>query len=340
MNKILLPENGNYYKANLHAHTTVTDGNLSPQALAQAYYEHGYQVLAITDHEILVDHSDLNRPDFLTLTSYEVQFKKPTAVKLHGKVCHLNLYARDPHNVKQVWHNPVYCTLVKPVSLISEIQYVGGCDRERVYDMTEINAFIREAKENGFIVCYNHPTWSLAENEDYVNLEGLFAMEIFNTDCAVNGRFEYNAGVYDAMLRHGQRLACAATDDCHNDYPLDDPLSDSFGGFCMISAPELSYDAVIAALEHGDFYASCGPLIKSLRVEDGTVYIRTSEARAITMTTFGRRAAAVRASRGETVFEAAFPLDPEDVYFRVEVMDREGQRANSRAYFLDEIGML
>ena len=28
MRKYLLPENGNFYKANLHCHTTVTDGEI------------------------------------------------------------------------------------------------------------------------------------------------------------------------------------------------------------------------------------------------------------------------------------------------------------------------
>lgn len=338
MKKILLPEDGNYYKANLHSHTNVTDGNLSPQELAQAYYERGYSVLAITDHEILVDHSDLNRPGFLTLTSYEVGFKEADGIPARKKVCHLNLYAKDPHNVRQIWHNPVYCTLVNPRTLIDDVRYVGRCDAERVYDVEEMNAFIREAKENGFIVCFNHPTWSLAEKEDYANFKGLFAMEIYNTGSAVeNGLFEYNANVYDAMLRSGQRISCVAADDCHDAYPFDHPKNDSFGGFCMICAPELSYDAIIRALEQGDFYASCGPLIKALWVEDSTVHVRSSEARAITLTTQGRRAASARAGRGESICEAAFPLKSEDGYFRVEVTDWEGQRANSRAYFLDEL---
>ena len=30
MKKFLLPENGNFYKANLHCHTTISDGRLTP----------------------------------------------------------------------------------------------------------------------------------------------------------------------------------------------------------------------------------------------------------------------------------------------------------------------
>ncbi len=41
---------GTPYKAQLHAHTTESDGKLSPAELAAFYRDAGYQVLAITDH--------------------------------------------------------------------------------------------------------------------------------------------------------------------------------------------------------------------------------------------------------------------------------------------------
>ena len=60
------------YKANLHCHTTCSDGRLTPQQVKDHYKAHGYSVIAFTDHNVLVDHSDLNDPDFLALTGIEV----------------------------------------------------------------------------------------------------------------------------------------------------------------------------------------------------------------------------------------------------------------------------
>ena len=37
MKKYLLPENGNFYKANLHCHTTVSDGNWTPEEVKKNY---------------------------------------------------------------------------------------------------------------------------------------------------------------------------------------------------------------------------------------------------------------------------------------------------------------
>ena len=36
MKKYLLPPGGQFYKANLHCHTTCSDGNLSPEAVAES----------------------------------------------------------------------------------------------------------------------------------------------------------------------------------------------------------------------------------------------------------------------------------------------------------------
>ena len=70
----LLPSGGCQYKANLHCHSHLSDGEFSPEKLRDIYREKGYSVLAVTDHNRLVEHSDLNREDFLMLTGYEVDF--------------------------------------------------------------------------------------------------------------------------------------------------------------------------------------------------------------------------------------------------------------------------
>lgn len=41
---------GNWYKGNLHCHSTISDGELSPEELIRLYEEEGYSFLAITDH--------------------------------------------------------------------------------------------------------------------------------------------------------------------------------------------------------------------------------------------------------------------------------------------------
>ena len=48
MVKHLLPQVARYYKANLHTHSTISDGKLTPQELKEAYKSKGYSILSIT----------------------------------------------------------------------------------------------------------------------------------------------------------------------------------------------------------------------------------------------------------------------------------------------------
>ena len=63
------------YKANLHSHSNLSDGRLTPEELIRAYREAGYSILAITDHEASYDHTAASGPDFLMVTGYEAYIR-------------------------------------------------------------------------------------------------------------------------------------------------------------------------------------------------------------------------------------------------------------------------
>ena len=99
MKRYLLPETGTFYKANLHSHSTVSDGTLSPAEMKALYKSRGYSVLACTDHELLVPHHDLTDEDFLMLTGFELGFDEGWRSNfLHARVCDLCMIALDPEN--------------------------------------------------------------------------------------------------------------------------------------------------------------------------------------------------------------------------------------------------
>ena len=70
MRKYLLPENGKFYKANLHCHTTVSDGRLAPEQVKEAYMAEGYSVIAYTDHDVMIPHPELCDENFLALNCH------------------------------------------------------------------------------------------------------------------------------------------------------------------------------------------------------------------------------------------------------------------------------
>lgn len=113
-------------------------------------------------------------------------------------------------------------------------------------------------------------------------------MEIYNHGCEHDGLYGFNPQVYDEMLRAGQRLYALATDDNHDTHPIGDPLNDSFGGFVQIAAKELTYPAVMEALQAGRFYWSQGPQILGLSIEGGALKVKTSPVEKIFVTVEGR----------------------------------------------------
>ncbi len=336
MKKYLIKNEGQFYKANLHCHSTMSDGNLTPKELKDAYKSHGYSILSITDHEILLDHSDLNDKDFYMLPGYEIEIAEDVPSSAMRKLLHANLFPIDKNNLTQVCYNHEY-VWGRAKESVEKIKFNGDA-YIREHTVEGVNEMVRIARENGFLVTFNHPVWSLEEYNDYINYEGFFAMEILNYGCCVpDGLDEYSPTVYDAMLRHGKRLYCIATDDNHNQYPLDTARCDSFGGFTMIKATSLTHEAIIDSLQKGEFYASGGPLIHSLYIEDDKIHISCSDARIIRVTGASRRAKIVVAESGETITEAVMEIPAQTPYFRIEVVDKEGKVANTRAYFLDEV---
>lgn len=314
----LLPEDGMFYKANLHCHTIHSDGKLTPEEVKKAYMDQGYSVVAYTDHRNYQWHRELTDGNFVALAAYEVDinehFKVPGDFS-RVKTYHINLYDARPEEFQAE----------KQKSILPKRRYE---------DYQYINEYVDRMKQYGFFACYNHPYWSLQNYEDYKNLRGFWGMEIYNYGCEHDGLYGYNPQSYDEMLRLGNRLFCVATDDNHNSFPFGDPLCDSFGGFTMIKAEELTYKAIIDSLLKGNFYSSMGPEIRELYVEDGVLHVKTSPVEKIYVLMEGRNTYKELARPGETITEAHFPLQGNETYIRVTCRDEKGLYADSNAYDL------
>ena len=63
-----------WYRGNTHAHTTNSDGTLSPIQLAEAYRQAGYNFLFITDHDKLTQAESLSTTNFLCMPGEEITF--------------------------------------------------------------------------------------------------------------------------------------------------------------------------------------------------------------------------------------------------------------------------
>ena len=334
----LIKKDAPQYKANLHCHSTNSDGKLTPLELKEAYKKEGYSVLCITDHEYPCDHSVMNEDGFLMLTGYEAYIRKfENAVgEVFTPEIHLNLIAKEPDNLAYVCWNDSYCKYEKDPVKRASFNKVGSQETRR-YDVDYINKFVKTANENGYLCTYNHPTWSLEEWTQIEQYEGFLSMEMCNYSSYLLNGLEYNADLYDYLSRKGKRIYCHSADDNHNGRPFGTPGCDSFGGFAMIMAEKLDYPSIISALENGEFYSSMGPIIHSLKIENGRISVECSDAKQITVHLGGRNTLRAYGSKEAPVTEAEFTLSNEYKYIRISVEDFEGKRADTRAFFPDEI---
>ena len=130
-----------------------------------------------------------------------------------------------------------------------------------------------------------------------------------------------------------------ATDDAHK-------LRDCFGGYVMIGSKELTYSSVFEALKNGEFYASTGPEIFEISIDNVVVKIVTSPVAFVGLSTDNRHLFAKRDEENlltEVEFDIAWHLNMEkqginkNPYIRITLVDGNGNTAYSRAYFIDEL---
>lgn len=332
MKHYYLPPKGNFYKVNMHCHTTISDGKQTPEEIKKAYQSLGYDAVCYTDHEVIVGHEDLCDDNFIALHGYEVAIKQ----HLDGHtgyfqpVYHFNFIAKE----QPARRMPRF--FLKNPSIAGHaaewIEKVGVYDENDIiettnYDVDWINEYLKAVSEAGFLISYNHPEWSLQNLSDYVGLEHCHAVEVING--AMAQFFEHGMTCYDQMLRAGKRLIVVGGDDNH-------AASECGLGWTMIKAEALTYEALIAAYERGDCYVSEGPEFLELFREDDEIVVRAKGAARILLRGEGRYHKLCRFDTDREIAEARFAYHPEQFgrYFRVELIDEHGKKAFSRAYFV------
>lgn len=336
MKKYLISENGKFYKTNLHCHSTISDGKLTPEQVKEEYLRLGYSAVAFTDHDVLIRHNDLTDENFVALNGYEIEIDLPAKIPApypfhREKCCHMCLVALSPSTTRQVcFHREKYLHRSAP-DIINYLDYDKNLPNyERVYNHDCINEIMKTGRENGFFVTYNHPTWSGENYLDYMGYKNMHAMEIYNNECVKIGVEEYNSRVYDDMLRGGKRLYCIATDDMHRQSSIG-------GGYIMIKADKLDYESLTSSMLKGDFYASTGAEIKELYVEDDYLYITTAPAKMIALSMEIMRVERITAEENGFITSAKFKLLENYGYVRLTVTDLDGKKAYTNAYDVKDL---
>ncbi|MFQ3681655.1 PHP domain-containing protein [Roseiflexus sp.] len=292
MNQLPFRKPGRFYRGNLHTHSTVSDGELSPDDVVAAYRSQGYDFLALTDHFLpqydfrITDTRAFRNAQFTTLLGAELHAPQTSAGRL--------------------WH-------IVAVGLPLDFAPTAP-------DETGPALAVRAAAAGAF-VGIAHPAWYTLTLDDGLSIDAAHAVEVFNATAVWDNDRGDGWYLCDLLLRQGKRVLAYAADDAH--FYI---RPDTFVAWIQARAEELSPEAILEALKSGAFYSSQGPQIDDVDIDDRRVAVRCTPARAVFVSGPDERSGRCL-GQAMTECEVPFQWLRDLPYIRVTVVDDAGRKA-------------
>jgi len=298
-------EETRWYKGNLHTHTYWSDGDDFPEMVADWYKSRGYDFLALSDHNIIADHEkwvkvNNSMTGAVALDKYLKRFGSDWVI-VRGEGEQKEVRLRTLAEIKPKLEERGRFLLIPSEEITDKNVHVNVTNIQELIlpdkslDTTTSPQIIK-ALQHAFDAVHaqrvrtgvpmfahlNHPNfkWAITA-EELMRIDHEQFFEVYNGHPKVNNDGdELHAGterVWDIVL--AERLGHLgkpvmyglATDDSHNYHTAAPKASLSGRGWVMVKAKELSAEALVAAMEKGDFYSSSGVTFKALQVGAGRI---------------------------------------------------------------------
>lgn len=290
-----------WYKGNLHTHSLWSDGDQFPEMISAWYREHGYNFLALSDHNVLSNGTRwmalekiVARADDGILDRYRAKFGDGWVQtrKIEGSDA-LEVRLKPLDEFRSLVEQSGQFIMIqgeeisdsaqgKPVHMnVSNVQElilpVGG-DTVREAMQNNLRLVLEQEEKTGrnLLLHLNHPNFHYAVTaEDLAHVVGEQFFEIYNGHPGVNQlgdddhiSIEHMWDVVNAMrltVLSAEPMLGIGTDDSHEYHGR--PGSRPGRGWVMVQARYLTPEHMVAALERGDFYASSGVSLKSIHFD-------------------------------------------------------------------------
>ena len=295
------------FKANLHCHSTHSDGMLSPQEVADLYVAEGYRILCIADHDAYGDQDGDGVHDW-NLDGVVMSRARPRGEgsKPHfpcnedaGREAYLRDYTRTAAEQARPWVEENWKIerdgefLVLPgfedhftgphIVVNGFPVHAAGSDVARFRATTDYRAVTQEV---GGVVYLPHPNEWDDEPEfflDHPERRRFDGIEVVNGYVMRHGRQENPTGksgfarrLWDGILSAGVSCWGYGNDDMHT--VGREGGAEPFSAWAEVWANSLSVEEVLRALRTGGFYATTGVAVSSLTLENGNICVATENA--------------------------------------------------------------
>ncbi|MEX2594157.1 MAG: histidinol-phosphatase [Anditalea sp.] len=346
--------NKGWYKGNLHTHSYWSDGDEFPEVIMDWYKSHGYNFVALSDHNILAEGEKWVeiREDSLYQNAFQsylenygddwVEYKEEDGnvkVKLKTFEEYKPLFEEEEEFLilqseeisDSFGDKPLHMNATNIQKLITP---QGG---ESVFEVLQnnINAVLKQREETGepIMVHINHVNFHYAITlEDLKKLKGERFFEVYNGHPQVHnlgdsqhiGTEEMWDLVNIAYLQKGQPLLYGlATDDSHNYHRIGGKWSNAGRGWVMVKADSLNPRSLIEAMENGQFYSSTGVELQEVSLNNNKLKIEVEVEPGVdySIEFIGskkgdKEADVLQVTEGN---EAEFELNPELLFVRAKV---------------------
>ena len=243
-----------WYKGNIHTHTTESDGDADPKTVVKWFRKHGYDFLVLSDH---------NHLTVLEYGARERRFKRPLMIP--GEEVSIGIKGGEV---------PIH------INGIGVSRVIEPIDAGEI--VPTIQANVDAIIEAGGVASINHPNFHWALNHEHISrVTGASMMEVFN---GVNMTNSYGAPgkpsaeeIWDRVLSAGRVIWGAAVDDSHHYHDFVPGMANPGRGWLMAQAPELSKEAIVEALASGRFYASTGVYLAELEQSGESISLRVEQ---------------------------------------------------------------
>ena len=309
-------QNVGWWKGNLHTHSLWSDGDEFPETIMDWYKSRGYHFAALSDHNRIAagdrwidpvrrvgghDVLEVYRARFgedwveQREDSGRVMVRLKTLDEYRGLFEEVGRFLIIPAEeiTSRFETKPIH---VNATNIREVIEPRGGSSVRDVMQ-NNVDAVLEQRERTGQAMFphINHPNYGWAVTaEDLMALEGERFFEVYNGHPAVNNDGDdlrpSTERMWDIVLAErlsrGQGVMYGiATDDAHNYHEFDDNHSNPGRGWVMVRAEQLSPEAIVAAMEAGDFYGSSGVVLDDVTHVDGRVSLRIRPEEGVTYTT-------------------------------------------------------
>jgi len=288
-------QSGQFFRGNLHTHSTNSDGKNLPEDVCQYYRDAGYNFLMLSDHYLeqfnfpISDTRAFRTEAFTTIIGAEIHAPKTQ----HGQIWHI-IAAGLPLDFPQTDKN------------------------ENAVDLA------RRAAKAGAFIGIAHPAWSGLSMEDVRSIDVAHAVEIYNYGSDIETSRGDGFYILDALCNEGRMLNGYATDDAHFHN------ADHGGAWMMVKAESLDPDLLVEAMKKGHYYSTQGPSIEDITVQDGEINITCSPVETAVLLGRGYLAEHII---GEDLSQITLPTHRfKNDWLRVVLTTSEGKRAWSNPF--------